>query len=366
MKPAASILLLALAAAAAPSCGKKGPLQMPLVREPQAVSQLAARQRGTHVLLEWKNPTKYADGRALEAIGAIEIWTCDGPAGTKPGPSASRPPVSGAAMVRRLGPGESGLTGADPARPGAALAFLLPLVRLPGRPSGALTFYIRVLDERRRPSVFSAPASLEPRACPQPPSLEAVRVEKDRLILSWAPPESNVDGSSPAAVAGYTVLRSEEQGPFRPLTAAPVAGPPFEDREFRFGRTYAYVVRSCAPGTGPVVESDDSEALTASPRDVFAPDPPSGLIGLAGPDAVSLSWNPCPDADLAGYRVWRREAGEGEFAPLSVGLVPDPAFTDDTARRCAAYVYAVSACDRAGNEGPKSQTGPIALKGRGS
>ena len=146
----------------------------------------------------------------------------------------------------------------------------------------------------------------------------------------------------------------------------PVPGPGFEDRDFRFGRTYAYVVRSRAPGTGPVVESEDSEVRSASPRDVFPPAPPSGLVGVAGPDAVSLSWEPCPDADLAGYRVWRREADGTDEVPLSAGLVPDPAFTDETARRGVFYVYAVSACDLAGNESPRARTGPIVLKGNGS
>jgi hypothetical protein len=91
--------------------------------------------------------------------------------------------------------------------------------------------------------------------------------------------------------------------------------------------------------------------VLADTRDVFPPDPPEGLLVLAEEGGNRLIWNPCLARDLAGYRVFARDA-EGEWRRLADGLT-DPAFVDTGAPR--GRRYAVSAVDAAGNESRREE-----------
>jgi hypothetical protein len=204
---------------------------------------------------------------------------------------------------------------------------------------------------------------VETRVCPLPPAIRDIWVFADHMEISWTPPAANTDGSSPAAVTGYVVYRSEGGAEPEKLTPLPTPGPSFEDRRFRFRTSYAYFVRALACGADSGLESDDSAVRTVVPRDVFPPGPPAGLVAVSGPGVISLSWDLVRDEDLAGYRVWKKEEGQPEFAPLTQGLLPGSAFTDPAVQRGKSYVYAVSAEDKSGNESPKTETGPVSLKG---
>jgi hypothetical protein len=55
-------------------CGKKGPIQPPVIKVPQKIENPEAKQRGDNILLRWANPTAYSDGSPLSEIKEIEIW----------------------------------------------------------------------------------------------------------------------------------------------------------------------------------------------------------------------------------------------------------------------------------------------------
>jgi len=355
MKGSAGILALGLAVLLGSACGKKGPLQPPLVREPKPVERLTAFQRGRSVILEWTDPGKYIDGRPLKAVGAAELWILDpGPEGGAK-PPALRDFETRARLARRIAPNEL-----LPVPAGVMFAYPLAGDQ-PGRRTLACS--VRVLDAARRPSKLCPPVMVEVRPCPLPPEIRDVRVFADRVEISWMPPAANIDGSRPASVAGYTVYRSEGMSESDKLTPSPTAGLSFEDRSFQFGVSYTYIVRACAAGPDPGLESNDSATRSVVPRDIFPPDPPAGLVAVPGPGVISLSWDPVRDLDLAGYRVWRREEGGPGFIPLTSELLPGNAFTDSSVLKGKIYVYAVSAEDKNGNESPRSETGPVSLKG---
>jgi len=149
------------------------------------------------------------------------------------------------------------------------------------------------------------------------------------------------------------VYRRDPESAFRrPLTAAPVAAPPFRDTTIAPGERWCYVVRTVA-STEPVVESAGSGEACVENRDVFPPAAPTGVAVLARDDALEVSWSPSLEADLALYRVYRAENGG---APVRVAEVtpPDTTFRDTAAPRGAALSYSVSAVDRSGNESPRS------------
>jgi fibronectin type 3 domain-containing protein len=105
--------------------------------------------------------------------------------------------------------------------------------------------------------------------------------------------------------------------------------------------------------TEPVVESSRSNEACVSVRDIVPPARPTGVAALGGADGIEVSWTPSSEADLASYRVYRATPGR---APQVVGEVvpPETVFRDTTAGAGTAYVYTVTALDRAGNESAPS------------
>jgi fibronectin type 3 domain-containing protein len=104
--------------------------------------------------------------------------------------------------------------------------------------------------------------------------------------------------------------------------------------------------------------------------------PPAVVTGLAASvsatdtPSIGLTWDPGTEADLVGYRVYRNVTREvtgstkrGE-ARIDLALVyecTEPIYLDTTVLLGESYVYAVTAVDVAGNEGPRSITGSIAV-----
>ena len=89
-------------------------------------------------------------------------------------------------------------------------------------------------------------------------------------------------------------------------------------------------------------------------KDIFAPSPPSGLLTIAAKNVIALTWDVNQEADLAGYRVWRKDMEGGEFVPLTPLPIRENAFNDTEVEKNVKYYYAVTAKDRSGNESEKS------------
>lgn len=325
-----------------PACGKKGPLSPPLRLVPQTAESLRAVQRGARVVLEWVQPDAYNDGSPLGEIAAVEVWE-----GGAPGdfPDAAR-------LVRSLASAdlEPLRTTAKSAPAAYALAFV------PSGPAptggGPRLFALRVVDaRRRRASDFTPPVSLRYVPVPLPPTGVVAEVGESRIVLSWTPPARNADGTTPPALGGYRVYRSDG-GPALRLNAKPVGEPRLEDPAFVFGRAYRYVVRAVA-AEEETAESEDAVPLDLTPRDVFPPAAPAGLTASAGGAVITLLWDPNREPDLAGYKVWRREAGRTDWLLLTPAPGAGNAYTDMSPVKGVRTEYAVSAVDAAGNEGPR-------------
>lgn len=332
------------------ACGRKAPLVMPQGRGPAAVESLTAVQRGAAVFLEWSNPAKTVSGRPLAGLKAAEVWSFEGDL-------TESVKVSAAAELEKKGRRVLRLEGLKPASRQEARV-VLDIARGLAKTS----FSVRVFDPSGRPSELSPPAVVALRAAPERPRDVELRVGAEAVELRWAPPEANIDGSRPAAVTGFTVLRSEEGGPFERLTSTPIPGPTYEDRRFEFGRLYAYAVRAVAETTEGVVESEDTEPVLIRPMDVFPPAPPSDVVAVAAEGRVAVSWAGGGDPDLDGFRVWRREAEGTSFVLLEEGLTRARSFVDRPPGGRGAYVYAVSAVDRSGNESARTESSPVVVR----
>ena len=89
--------------------------------------------------------------------------------------------------------------------------------------------------------------------------------------------------------------------------------------------------------------------------DVTAPAAPVGLTATAGNAQVPLDWTNNAESDVAGYRVYRRNA-DGTWPSTPLQSVAVSAHTDTGLQNGTSYTYRVTAYDAAGNESAPSGT----------
>jgi predicted small lipoprotein YifL len=372
-----SVLVLVLAGLGLVSgCGRKGPILPPLDKTPQTVKNLACRQTGGTLHLTWESPQSTVDGLPLGPEASVEIYMALYPIMIEKVPPAGKPEDQAEEEPASSG-GEGPPAGFDFNRE----SYLLAIVRrsrdegpepesqqgLPqwfdleldkqARPeyfSKGLVFAARVRDGRRRRSAFSEPCSFRPRILPHPPGNLNFFIGEGAVTIVWDPPEDNFDGSAPAAIGAYNLYRSQSGKEYRKLNEKPIKETRFEDKNFVFGSTYFYALKALPDADSANHESRFSDALEVMVKDTFPPAPPTGLDFISGAGLISLSWKVGAERDLAGYKIYRRRAGTGEFAALTARPVMENAYNDTTAERGIRYEYAVAAVDSSGNESGRS------------
>ncbi len=345
------------------SCGKKGPLQPPIVRIPKTVEIVALIQRGDKVLLRWNNPVNYIDGNPINGLSEVEIWLLE-----KPWEELETPELT--EMSEPVEPNWE-----KEFKKGGHLLLTISKERLldyvfddePENPvmqvvfplgedfmSKQYLFSIRVKDSRQRKSLFSTPISFEAKILSRPPLNFNAEVFADKIVIKWDPPVENIDLSIPPLFVGYNVFRGAEKSKAVRLNSALIKGQSYEDNSFEFGTTYTYFVRASANEYSPFLESEDSEVLVVTPKDIFPPAPPKGVVLVTGPDILSLSWDANLENDLGGYRIWKRAEGESEFVVLMEEPFLENTYTDSAVEKNIRYYYAVTSMDKTGNESQKS------------
>lgn len=167
-----------------------------------------------------------------------------------------------------------------------------------------------------------------------PANLRVTSVAPGAVGLAWDASTDNV------GVVRYRVHRDGD------VLADVPPGQPFLDDTAGSSRTHTYLV-TAADAAGN--RSGPSNPVEVSTPDASPPTVPAGLrASAAGPNRVSLSWEPATDdLGVAGYAVYR----DGTAVGTTTGAI----FTDTTALSETSYTYVVSAFDAAGNSsGPST------------
>ena len=364
-----SSIFLASACLALAHCGSPGDPVPPRIPVPVAVTDLAARQEGERVVLTCTLPAKTTEGDALEQLPDVEIFRdADLPPSPPPAKSAARPAAShiytvpSALVETYLRDGR--FVFSDPFKPADWANFS-------GR---TLTYRVQTRVSKRKASESSNPVSLRVQPAAAATSDLAATLTATAVELRWTPPLRLVTGAQIPALAGYRIYRAEtgagESAVAPPVLLGVSPVPQYRDAQFEFGRTYIYTVRSVAQFDVDTVESEDSNAVRIEARDAFAPAAPRNLVvvGVAGregsPAAAELSWGISEETDVAGYNVYRSEAGAAEGtlgAKINAELLLAPAFRDTSVSAGRGYTYRVTAVDRAGNESPASPPAAVTV-----
>jgi hypothetical protein len=338
---------------------------------PPAVADLAVEQSGNEMVLTFTLPNETVDHRPLKQPPAIEIYRDFAPA-----PAAGRPaPVPGEPHPR-VSASPTLLVTIPPAmvdryaqQGHVRYADALQAGDFTAHPDSVAVYTVRTRASEKKDSADSNAASVRLYPPPDPISDLKAEITPSSVVLSWTPPQKDALGAAPS-ITGYRVFRAEAAPgatPDNPSLKAPLAkvgeigSPPFTDSQAAFGTTYAYSVRSVVEYPGKTLESSDSNILIVTPKDIFPPATPLGLVVAlvpaqgGTPAHLELSWAISSETDIAGYNIYRSEQPGAPGTRLNNQLLLAPAFSDMNMQPGRRYSYTVTAVDRSGNESPASE-----------
>jgi hypothetical protein len=384
-------------------CGKKGPPLPPLVKLPVPPADLAATRRGDTVDLTFTVPAANTDGTHPANVESTEVYAITAP--------RTVPPLSDANLLKygtKVGsvdvkaPRDPNLT-ADPDEPadevdppegtgldqGAAAALqesLTPEMRqsvvvpkdkhapqppVEPRTDGPLlglpplvpvrTYAAFGTSTRGRKGPLSKRVTVPLVPPPPAPSEPAFAYDESAITLTWppvsvdpAPPADELLPSRPIGVAPrpaivYHVYDTSGTGAPVKLTTNPVDTPKFSDTRMTWGEKRCYTVVAAEKVEGTTIESDASPAACETLRDTFPPAAPKELKAISSEGAINLIWDPNGEKDLAGYLVYRGVEPAETLQPITPAPIVEPSFRD-AVQSGVAYVYAIRAVDRAGNQ----------------
>lgn len=347
--------LLVLAACVLAACGKAGPPVPPQARLPAPVADLRGVLEEGAVTLTWTNPQRRADQSPLRDLFEARVYRHEDDGFVPPKPALQT-------QGRIAGYQEIAVIALSGSASGGPRAHAMRFVDREGLRAGRrYTYVVLVEDSRGRVSPPSTRASVRiiaPPGTPAPPTVEA----GDREVrVRWQPPAA-VDGGAPGPLA-YEVSRSStSDGPPEAVFPVPAGQMEFVDRGLENDRTYYYAVRAIGEEAGTTARGAPSPAVAATPARTTPPAPPTGLVATpTGGNAVSLSWTPSPDPNVAAYVVYRAFGG-GELARVGTARAPATTFVDRDLRP-GVYRYVVTSQDATAraNESPRSNEVTVRL-----
>jgi hypothetical protein len=397
-----------LAALIAAGCGKKGPPLAPLRLVPAPAVDIVARRIESDVELRFTLPTRNQNGPGPVALDRVEVYAItvapgaptvpnqdllakerlvgtvqvkpapeEGEPEPPPDPSDTRPaPGDRAVFIEELTAQKLEPVAIEPAAAGRGAGSgqnvdekglggrgeqtLPPVAGVPaaaGRDSAesASAFPVRVYALRGvtrggRPGPPAQRVAVPLLPPPAPPGGIDVKFTEKLFLITWIPP---VEGSG--AALSFNVYPSAEDR--LALNEKPLTAAAFELGPVSFGDERCFAVRSVQTVQNIAIESAAPEPACATPRDIFPPAAPKGLQVVAGPDGVSLSWDPNIEPDLAGYVVLRGEAPGDTLQPLMAEPIREPNHRDTSVQSGVRYVYALVAVDKASPPNTSAQSG---------
>jgi hypothetical protein len=363
----------ALGCALLAGCAAPGNPTPPKPVIPVAVADLTAHQAGDGVVLSFTVPRRSTDGETLAEPPDIEIYRAPLPAGASAGPKI---PWQLAYAI----PSER----VDSYLKGERLEFRDPLTaeQLARVPGSMLAYMVRTRETKRRASGDSNFVAVPTYPAPAAPEDLRAMVTETAIVFSWNEPSF----PETVSIAGTRIYRAEFRSEsearastqdlskvdLQPVSELipPGPSPEFRDSRFEFGKCYVYVARTVERFGSDLIESADSLPAIVTPRDTFPPAEPLGLMATGipateqAPAYVELTWAISPEADLAGYRVYRSEREDTQGEQIGPALLPSPAFRDNSVTAGKVYFYRVSAVDQSGNESPLSSPARVEVPPR--
>jgi hypothetical protein len=349
------IFLAALASiAGCAGCGTPGAVQLPSLNLARPAEDLTASRKGNTVRLEWTLPEKNTDRTLVQLkhlgdtlvcreVGTALMSSCNQVGSVTP-PKAPQRKKNDPEQKMRM-----------------SYSDLLPLQLEEKDPAGFATYAVEIMSDRNRSAGLSNQVVIPLAPTIAPPSQVSAEIGPDGVRVSWSggdqptPPQGltyryRIE-RRPAGAGGYIALNDVDPAP----------SGSYLDQTFDWETKYEYRVTSVtdvrAGARQASVEGDDSAPAEVFTKDIYPPAEPVGLqavfSSIGQKPFVDLTWAPNSETDVAGYNVFRRNAG-GEWQKLNPKPTQVPSFRDENVQPGSKYEYTVSAVDLRGNESPRS------------
>lgn len=183
-----------------------------------------------------------------------------------------------------------------------------------------------------------------------------VEAKDSSVTLRWQPVTQLMDGQEVAYPLRYQLLRSRDNVSFATIGEA-VSDPVYVDRAVNNGETYYYKVQSVIMVNENAVSGGLSGAVSAIPVDLTPPAPPIGVTVVRTAGGVKIFWDKSPEADVQGYRVYRRAADGDKVQLIGEVQAVYNIFEDSNVPEDGSFYYSVTAYDQmeTPNESEKSR-----------
>lgn len=325
---------------------------------PQATSDLVVTQRGSRVVLAWSYPALTTAGKTLGPVRRVVVYRYSEPlpvAQAEPLPDFSKLPQLTPTQFNKLKTKIDSIEGAKlpAASNGAKLTFEdNPDFQTTDKRPVRLTYAV-VTEGGTATGALSNLAILVPIAPPSVPASFTATAKPEGVVLAWQKPATGT-------VTGYNVYRTPAGQSFDELgvPANPTLVTQTTYTDVPPYGAYDYRVSAVATPGPPRIESELSEAATATFKDLLPPPPPTGLTALFETKAVRLVWDPVDVPDLSGYFIYRTQAG-GTRILMTPIIIPQTSFSDISIEPGVEYTYEVVAIDRAHNVSAPAKTAPV-------
>jgi fibronectin type 3 domain-containing protein len=343
----ALLFFLALGMLLAPGCGKKGPVQAPLVRIPQKVEDFKAFQRGDKLRLEWKLPVTYSDGTPFSKPVDVEIWLVKEEPPALPLPAAEKEQAAKKPETAAAKPAQ-----AEEKAPAPVAAIPPPEIKQ------AQTETPPAAPPEKAPAQAQAAAAQTDKTQAQAAQATTTQAAPAPVQTLESPEGVSVSGEMPLEMfKDKAVLASSVPTDF-------LAQPPKAPELASLSQSYEYALdlgqlKSRYTFAVCVKDhrkkySDYSSRITLAPK--IMTQPPRNLKATLYPEKIVLSWEPpaanidsSPSVAVPGYSVFRSRGSDLPEIMNKWSLVKETEFVDREFEFGVIYRYTVRA---ALNEAP--------------
>jgi hypothetical protein len=343
-------------------CAAPGAPEPPSLELARPVRDLRATRKGSEVHLTWSVPTETVDHHSFRRVGPTQVCRTLGVSTRECTPVAEVPTprvlTNGRTWFR-----SGGTPGQQAPAPQASYTDQLSPSLETQSPTSNLVYAVNVVNSYGKSAGLSN--EVEVPSAPTLPAPENFHADlgAQGVKLTWSAvtTSQNISGLK----YKYRVYRRDVQiGKDSIAGEVPVSAesnPTLLDTGFDWEKTYEYrltIITLVGQTSGTAeVEGEDTVPVRVVTHDVFPPATPTGLQAVfSGPGQkpfIDLVWKANSEADLAGYNVYRHEAGQ-PAVKINSEIVKAPAYRDLDVMPGHEYFYSVSALDMRGNESSKS------------
>jgi hypothetical protein len=312
------------------SCGYIGPVRPPSPRIPIAVNDLAVTEIGDAIQCSFTLPELTSDQLTIDTFHLIDL---------RIGPDV-KPFDLGtwAAASRPIHVPEDQTADETNNR---QVAFGVPASEWLGK---EVAVAVRTAAHKQNYSSWSNVVHLRIINGLEPPEIRAASDAKGvKITFALLPPQSK-----------GRIMRQGPNDP-APIEAGTTDSTVFIDTGADYGTKYLYTAVTFDDTDHANAVSKPSKAVPITPIDKFAPEVPTNVTALPGPNSIEISWERSPAPDTKGYYVYRSVNG-GAFQRIG-DLTTLPTYGDKDVKRGNKYGYQVNAIDQRGN--PSERSAPV-------